>query len=77
MQPSIGRIVHYRPPGGYPCTAAIVTQVSPDLESVSLAVFGPPFTPPPPEQLLMAVRQDEDRADQLNGTWHWPERTES
>jgi hypothetical protein len=60
-----------------------VTQVHPDqinpdgpVAVVALQAFWPPFAFQPPEGSLNFVQQDEARTNQVNGTWHWPERTD-
>lgn len=68
MEPTVGRIVHYRDPVGDDCHAAVVTAVEdgPDGDLVvSLTVFGPGRNPYP----LPGVR-----GGGLSGQWHWPER---
>lgn len=67
--PSIGRVVHYVPPGeDPPCLAALVTEVdmSGDPESsVCLCIFAPSGM----------FFQSGTAYDKENGehTWHWPE----
>lgn len=70
MEPTVGRIVHYRDPVAQLCHAAIVTRVH-DVadgdDAVDLTVF-PPAANPYPVELR--------RGGGLAGQWHWPERTE-
>jgi hypothetical protein len=74
---SVARIVHYVPPGGHSgeCMAAVVTFVGHE-GNPALTVFWPPLVMPQPEHDLASVPQDEERANHLAGTWHWPERAE-
>jgi hypothetical protein len=80
MEPSIGRIVHYvaygTPGGEYAPEhrAAIITAVSGDINDpafgdVALCVLNPTGV-----FFNVHVMHDEGKG---NGTWHWPERTES
>lgn len=79
MTPSIGRIVHYTPPGTpggehiSQCRAAIVTAVG-DLpkQELSLCVLNPTGM-----SFNEHVLTDYGRVDDPTlGTWHWPERTD-
>ena len=76
MKPSIGRIVHYLPPGAdadTECMAAIVTFVGHD-GNPALKVFWPPLVSHVPSGELAAVPFAP--ALPCGGTWHWPERVE-
>ena len=82
MKPSVGRIVHYVPPGGHgdECMAAVVTFVGHE-GNPALTVFWPPLVSQQPTDSLASVPQDEAdvdgmRINHLCGTWHWPERVE-
>jgi hypothetical protein len=78
LKPSIGRIVHYVPPGGHEdeCMAAVVTFIGHNGDP-ALTVFWPPLVMQQPPLDLAAVQQDEDRVNHADGTWHWPERVDS
>jgi hypothetical protein len=75
MQPSIGRIVHYRsygtPKGEYEstCRAAIVTQVNDAEGSIGLCAINP-------TGLFFHEACPQDESNTQGGTWHWPERVE-
>jgi hypothetical protein len=75
MQPRVASIVHYKSVAFGSCMAAMVTGAGGEQgdSSVSLVIFYPPFTNHVPEGMLVAVPQDEDQADHVSGTWHWPE----
>lgn len=66
MQPTVGRIVHYRASAEGACLAALVTAVHP-TGNVNLAVFD--------EDADMLQRYGiEESIDTEGGAWHWPER---
>lgn len=77
QQPSVGRIVHYRPHGtplqpdgtqvfsSDVCRAAIITAVWEG--SVGLCVLNP-------TGLFFPESCEYDPAAERAGTWHWPER---
>ena len=78
MNPSVGRIVHYRsfgtPKGEFEstCRAAIVTQVGEFLtepEVIGLCAINP-------TGLFFHERCRQDETNTEGGTWHWPERVE-
>ena len=73
--PSVGRIVHYVPPGAHDaeCMAAVVTFVGYEGRP-ALTVFWPPLVSHQPPHALASVPQDEERTNHVDGTWHWPER---
>lgn len=80
-KPSISRDVHYvsygTPGGEYPsvCRAAKVTEVSlDDPDHVGLMVMNPTglFF----HSLAAGGCRYNDGAEQVGGTWHWPERVE-
>jgi hypothetical protein len=79
MQPSVGRIVHYRsfgtPGGEYKpqCRAAVVTEVGdPDGAMADLGLIGLAVLNPEGMFFNRKVRYD-DTCD-VGGRWHWPER---
>ena len=69
MNPSVGRIVHYRTRGSadgvYPpaCFAAIVTNVR-ESGAADMVAFGPQG---------LRFELDVPQGDEI-GAWHWPER---
>lgn len=69
MMPSVARSVHYIESGGSACRAAIVTEASPQTETVTLIVLTPSAGTYP----MHGVAHDETKK---SGTWHWPERVE-
>ncbi len=75
MQPTVGRIVHYRASGDGPCLAAIVTAVH-DTGNVNLAVFDED------SDMLQRFGIEEavdygSGAEAIGGQWHWPERADA
>lgn len=69
MEPTVGRIVHYRDPVSAMCLAAVVTRVHEFTgdDAVDLTVFPPGANPFP---------ADVVRGGGLAGQWHWPERAD-
>lgn len=79
MKPTVGRIVHFYPPGACrtdatpDCYAAIVTAVHPEVDgvllpNVDLATFGP-------QSLYFQLNVPYSPGPATYGRWQWPERT--